>query len=123
MASELYSQGLIFLDGILLAEAPDFEVSYNTNNQPVVTMAKGFSGITPGAGQADVTINEAIPRAGMELDFYKRAKERTPIKITGWRGSKKMQLEGFIMTIAEKHGVNSNASATITCACGEPTEA
>lgn len=123
MASELYTQGLIFADGILLAEAPDFEVSFNTNNQPVVTMAKGFSGVTPGAGQTDVTINEAIPRAGFEIDFYKRAKDRSAVKITGWRGAKKMQLEGFIMSISEKHGVNQNASATITLACGEPTEA
>lgn len=123
MSSELYTQGLIFVDGILMAECSEFDTNYNTNNQIVQTQAKGFAGVTPGAGQVEVTINEAIPRAGFEIDFYKRAKDRAAVKITGWRGSKKLQLEGFIMTIGEKHGVNQNASASVTCTCGEPTEA
>lgn len=123
MAFDTYSQGQVFIDGILMAECPEFETNYNTNNQPVMTQAKGYSGITPGAGQVTLTIQEAIPRAGFEIDFYKRAKERTPIKVTTWRGSKKLQFEGTIDSIAEKHGVNQNASATIVATCGEPTEA
>lgn len=122
MALGNYTQGQIFIEGALCAEEVTFSTSFKTNNQDVITQAKGFAGVTPGAGMTDVTIEEAIPRAGFELDFYKWAKNRTAIEIVGWRGSKKLTIKGFIDGIDEKHGVNTNSIASITIKGGEPDE-
>lgn len=121
MPSEIYSQGQIFADGILIADAVTVGVDYNTNDQPVLTMGKGFNGITPGAGQTNVSIDEAIPRAGYGYDWFQRAVNRTPVEVVVWRGSKKMNLKGFIMTIGEKLGVNQTSVGSISIMAGEPT--
>lgn len=121
MATELYTQGLIFVDGMIAMEEVSFNVDYSTNDNVVVTQARGFAGITPGAGQTKVSITTAIPRAGYEIDYYKRAIARTPCELVGWRGSSKINLKGFIMSIGEKHGVNTTSEAAIEFVAGEPT--
>jgi len=120
MALELYSQGLIFAQGILVAESVSFTMAAATNDQPVVTQAKGFSGITVGASTTDVSIKSAIPKAGFEVNWHKWMKERTVIEITGWRGATKQNIKGFIKSIDESHAVNTSSEANISLHCGEP---
>lgn len=123
MATDLYTQGLIFVDGILAADCTEFSVDYDTQNNPVFTIAKGFAGITPGAGQTKVSISTAVPRAGYEIDYFKRALDNTPVEFIGWRGSSKYSFKGFLLTIGEKHGVNSASTASIEAICGRPETA
>jgi hypothetical protein len=121
MACEIYTQGLIFCDGVLAAEEVSFNVDYSTNDNVVVTQSKGFAGITPGAGSTKVSIETAIPRAGYEIDYFQKAVGRTPVEVIGFRGSKKINLKGFIQSIGEKHGVNTTSMGNIEIVCGEPT--
>jgi hypothetical protein len=121
MGTELYSQGQIFADGQLVADATTVKLDFNTNDNPVFTLAKGFAGITPGAGQTGVSIDQAIPRAGYDYDWFQRAVGRTPVEIVAWRGSKKMNIKGFIQTIGEQLGVNQTSVGSIAIIGGEPT--
>jgi len=120
MALDLYSQGLIFAQGILIAESVSFTLNSATNDQPVVTQAKGFSGITVGAYTTDVGIKSAIPKAGFEVNWHKWMKDRSVIEITGWRGATKVNIKGFIKSIDESHAVNTSSEANISLHCGEP---
>jgi hypothetical protein len=122
MATDLYATGLMFVDGILVAEEVSFTTNFDTKNNVIETQAKGFAGISPGAGTTKVTVVSAVPRAGFELDYYKRATQRLPVEFTAVRGTKKLSFKGFIMTIDEKYGVNQASEGTIDAMCGEPTE-
>lgn len=124
MALQLYTKGKIFIfneDGAggLVAQAVKFSVEFDTQNQPVVTLNDGFSGITPGAGVCKVNIESAIPRTGFEIDWHKWAKDRTMVEITGSRGSSTISVKGFIAKVGEQHGVDGSTSS-IDIDCGEP---
>ena len=122
MSTDLYANGLMFVDGILVAESVSFTTNYDTKNNVIETQAKGFAGISPGAGTCKVSIVNAIPRAGFEIDYYTRAKQRKAVEFTAVRGTKKLSFKGFLMTIDEKLGVNQSSEGTVDAICGEPDE-
>lgn len=119
MGVELYARGTLFVEGIPVMQAVSFSVDYETNNNPVRTIALGFAGITPGPGETAVTIESAVPRTGFEINYHKWAKERKAIEVLGYRGGSSISVKGFIKTVGEKIGTDG-CSGTITINGGEP---
>lgn len=121
---KLYTKGRIFVfneDGAggLVAECTSFSVDFNTNDNDVVTLADGFTGITPGAGTVSVSIDTAVPRTGFEMEWHTWAKERKIIEITGHRGASTISCKGFIKRVGEQHGTDGS-TASIELSGGEP---
>jgi len=121
MATELYAQGLIYADGVLIADEVSFTCNYDPQNNVVLTQAKGFAGITPGAGQTNISITEAIPRLGTSIEWIKYSIGRTPIEVVAFIGSKKWSAKGFVGAVDTKAGVNSTSEHNVTIVAGEPT--
>jgi len=119
MATELYAQGSLFVEGIIVMQAVEFSIDYDTNDNPVNTIELGFGGITPGAGMTQVSITSAVPRTGFEISYHKWAKARKAIEVLGYRGSSKISVTGFIKTVGEKIGVDG-VTGTIGIHAGEP---
>jgi len=119
MATELYANGTLFVEGIVVMQAVEFSIDFDTNDNPVNTLALGFAGITPGPGTTAVSITSAVPRTGFEISYHKWAKERKAIEVLGYRGASKISVKGFIKTVGEKIGVDG-VTGTITINGGEP---
>lgn len=122
MATDRYATGFVFVDGALLSEEVSVDLGYSPNNNIVVTQAKGFAGVSPGAGRFTAKVSNAIPRVGLELDYYAIAKERRAIELIVHRAAKKVTSKGFIMNLSEKLGVDSVATFEFDFEGEEPEE-
>lgn len=121
MATDTYAQGFVFVDGQLLMEALNVDVDYQTGNQIVVTQYKGFAGVSPGADRTMITVKSAIPKAGIELNVYELAKNKTPVEFVVFAGGAKRTSTGFIMNVKESFGVDTPSSIDFDFE-GEPLE-
>ena len=110
MATDQYAVGYIFVDGQLLAEALSVDLDYQTGNQIVVTQYKGFAGVSPGADRTMITVKSAIPKAGLELNVYDIAKNRTPVEFVIFAAGNKRTSTGFIQGVKESFGVDTPSS-------------
>lgn len=120
MATDQYAVGYVFLDGQLLVEELSCEVDYDPKNSVVVTQQKGFAGITQGAGIFTAQVSNAIPRAGLEVDYYDLAQKRTPVEFVLHAAAKKRVSKGFIGPIREKFGVDQSSTLDFTFTGEEP---
>ena len=120
MAEELYATGQIFVDGIVIADAQNVGIDYDTQDNDVETMGKEFAGITPGAFKTTINIDTAVPRAGYEVDYLKRMVNRTAVEVVVFRGASEVEFKGFIRTVSEKVGVNQNGTASVQIRAGAP---
>jgi hypothetical protein len=69
MANDIqYSIVFVGVNGSLLAQAEDVTIERDNNAQPVSTMALGYAGDSPGAAMMMITVQNAVPQAGFELD-------------------------------------------------------
>lgn len=124
MALQKYANGKMFLfneDGAggLIAEAVSGSFDYNTNDTPAVTLANGFSGIQPGSDATDVTVENLIPRTGIEFDYVAWAQQRKVIELTFYLGATKKTIKGFINNV----GANvapGDVKATFKLMAGAP---
>jgi hypothetical protein len=121
MATDQYAVGYVFVDSQLLVEELTCDLEFNPNNNVVVTQQKGFAGITQGAGRFTARVSNAIPRAGLELDFYTLAIERTPVEFILHAGGKKRISKGFVMSVSESFGADKSSTIDFNFEGSEPT--
>lgn len=110
MATDQYAVGYIFIDGQLLTEALNVDLDFQTGNQIVVTQAKGFAGVSPGAKRTMITVKSAIPKAGLEYNAYDAANNNTVVEFVVFAGGKRRTSTGFIMNVKESFGVDTPSS-------------
>jgi len=122
MATDKYSSMFFVLDGQLLCETHTVEWDYDPANNIVKTQQKGFAGITPGAGGITVTVDNAVPRAGTEVDYMSLVKNRTAVEGIIVEGAKKLVSKGFINRLRGKGGVNQDTTRSFEFVGGEPEE-
>jgi hypothetical protein len=120
MAATKYTAAFLFLDGQLLAEAQSEDTSYANGAHIIQTQAKKFAGVSPGAPTFSIKVQNAMPRAGIEVDFYALAKNLTEVEVILHRSGKKLTSKGFIMDVAEKHGTGTPAQLDFTFQGNEP---
>jgi len=122
MAATKYTAAFLFLDGQLLAEAQSEDTDYSNGAHIIQTQAKQMAGISPGASSFAVTVENAMPRAGIEVDLYKLCDELTEVELIIHRSGKKLTSKGFIMGIKEKHGTGNPAGLTFTFQGSKPVQ-
>lgn len=106
-----YSILLAVAGGTLLAEEQEIDFSRTANAVRVATVAKGFSGTSPGAPEVMVNVRGAMPSAGLEFDAGPYILSQTPIpfQLLG-PGGKVMKGDMIIERDNGKHGVGTQAS-------------
>jgi hypothetical protein len=65
---QVYTKATVYIDGNLLSEEASISVKRSTGSQPVKTVAKGYSGESPGAPMAEGQCENAVPAADFEMD-------------------------------------------------------
>jgi hypothetical protein len=122
MALQTYTEFYAFIDGKLLAEAVTVTVDHKNNAQPVHTIAKGFSGMSPGANETSVKVSNVHPRAGAEFNAVESLQNLTLHDFVFFRGSKKVKCKGYVTDVSEGGGVNKEATYDFTAMCGPVEE-
>jgi hypothetical protein len=107
MALDIYDQIYLYINGSLMAEAISVQTGLESDDQRILTLAKGFSGITPSPDVRTVKVENAVPSTGFEFDFEKAKKERRQIEIRMQSGAtgKQCTSKGFLTQVSIDAGV------------------
>jgi hypothetical protein len=121
MALQTYSKGSLFIDGVLVAESVEFSIDKKNNDQKVVTQNKGFSGISPGAGETEVKVTSAVPRVGVDMDYDELKDSRKVIQVALVARGKKQMFNGYIADVSENYSATAESKLSFTI-MGEPVK-
>lgn len=121
MALDIYDQMYVFLNGKILAEAVSVQTGLESDDQDVMTLLKGFAGITPSPDIRRVKVDNVVPSSGFEFDFEKAKKERTVVecKLQSGATGKAMTSKGFIRNPSIDSGVGKTTVVSFEFV-GEP---
>lgn len=110
MALQLYALISVYVNGALLAEEATVRVRRDTRAQEVNTVAKGFAGLSPGAQKTMITVENAVPAAGLEFDPSQFLKSLSVVELTLARpDGKTLTSKGFITSDDMSHSVNTES--------------
>lgn len=79
--SGLYDLLFVRVNGELLAENLEVDVTLESDIARVLTIAKGFAGITPGSPVVMIKFKQAVPISGMEFDFFNSLLNSIPVEL------------------------------------------
>ena len=117
MAAQLYSNAAVYIQGALLLEATSVTVDRKTGAQPQLTLAGGFTGMSPGAPMIEISFANAVPAIGMEFDPGKVMKLLMTTAFTVFAANRSLTTTGFITEDSFKKAANSEAALDIKMTC------
>lgn len=106
--------GQVFLGGRLLAEVTRCERTITSNDNEVMTMAKGFAGFSDGPVRVEITFDTAIPKAGYEYDYEDAIVNKRTVTFVFVDGEKRLSHVGRITQKSSSRDTGSAASASCT---------
>lgn len=121
MALQHYSSAAIFVDGSLLSEASEVNIETNPALVEIMTMQKGFAGVSPGAEKTSISVTSAVPRVGFELDYLDKCQGVKVVEVTVFAHGKKTTCKGFLSNVKQTYGVNKEATVSFDF-IGQPVE-
>ena len=92
------------------------------NNRPVVTMKKALAGRSKGPVQSELTVENAVPKAGFEADFTDKVVKNADVRVTVLVAGKRLQFDGWIEDVEGEQSVDGPAGVTFTVTAGPPLE-
>jgi len=112
----LYENMYVFVNGQVLAENVTIESSLDSDIQDVNTQVKEWAGITPAPITRTTTLNNVIPRTGVEFDAEAKMIAREEIEVMLQEGSsgKKCTSKGYITAAPRSSGVGQNTTLNFT---------
>lgn len=115
-SSQLYTLIFFVANGTLLAEEQQVDMRRTANAQRILTVAKGFAGLSPGAALLEIDVTNAIPSGGFELDMgeYIASLGTIDVQVLG-PGGKSTKGKAFVEHDTIRHGVNQEASYMFSC--------
>ena len=107
----LYSNCVIYLDGILIANETTIGWELRSNDQDVETVALGWAGISPSPDMLVINCSSVIPIAGSDFDFAAAKKNRTEveIKLQQVGSGKSLVSKGYLMNVKGDYGVGKTS--------------
>lgn len=120
MALQLYTLAAIYVNGALLSEESSVGIDRDTNAQQVLTVAKGFAGLSPGAQMTMINVDNAVPSADFELNPDKFMKGLAVVEITVFAAGRTLTTKGFVIKDNFQHAVNSDSKLSFSF-IGEPS--
>lgn len=109
MSTQLYTLCEVYWNGRKLAEEASVKLTRDSKAQPVVTVARGFAGMSPGAKDITISVENAVPAADFELNPGDYIGELRVGEITLFAAGKTLSSKGFITKDDFSHAVNSEA--------------
>jgi hypothetical protein len=112
LSSSLQQYSLLYfaINGALLTEEASMSIKRASKATLVETVAKGFSGVSPGAAMCQGSINNVIPASGLEFDAGPGIIALQVYTFKAVRSDGKgCVFQGFILDDDASHGVNQNA--------------
>lgn len=110
--------GSVLMQGSLLAEAQRVRVATKSNANPVKTMRKGLAGRSRGAPTVEITVENAVPRAGLEQPYVEACQVDADISIVVYYAGKRYQYDGWIDSVDGEMSVENAASCSLTIMAG-----
>lgn len=110
----------ILVKGSLLAEAQRVRVSIRSNANPVRTMKKGLAGRSRGPVTSEITVENAVPRAGMEQDFVTMLLVDQDVDLQFVFDGRTYTYEGWIDSVDKESAVDAAAGVNFTVMAGPP---
>lgn len=112
--NQLYSLAYVLVEGAILTEEASVTVNRATNSQPVNTVAKGYSGESPGAPSVEIQVSSAVPSADFEMNPGKYMAGLKEVEIGVLVAGKQLTAKGFIISDSFKHSVNNESTLDFT---------
>lgn len=109
MASALYTNAVVYLDGAILAEAQSIKVDRETGSQETNTIVKGWAGVTPGASKTKVSVENAVPSADFEVDPGRFMKTNKEVELTIFCAGRTLTSKGVILSDSFNYSVGQDA--------------
>jgi hypothetical protein len=112
----LYSQIYLFVNGVPLAENTTVETSLEADIQDVLTISKGWAGITPSPITRTVTANNVVPLSGVEFNFEQKMMDNEEVELMMQEGGsgKKCVTRGYITNVPRSAGVGATTTISFT---------
>lgn len=113
--SQLYTLVYVTANNALLSEEASVTMNRASNSQAVHTVAKGYSGESPGAPTIELQITNAVPAAGFEFNAGQYIQQLIPAEmgLIG-PGGQQLKATGFIISDSLKHSVNAETQYDFT---------
>ena len=112
--------GKVFFGANLLAESSRVRVSINGNNRRVYTMKRGLAGRSRGPVESELTVDNAVPLAGLEEDYFEKCIANADVRIVVDQAGKRLQFDGWIDSVESEQSNDAAASLTFTVVAGPP---
>ncbi len=106
---QLYSKASVYLNGSLLSEESDVTVKRMTGAQVVKTVAKGFSGLSPGAEMLSISVTNAVPSTDFEYNPGSDMKDLNVVEVTIFAAGRTLTSKGFITDDNFAHGAEAQS--------------
>lgn len=109
---QLYSLAQVYINGSLLAEEASVTIDRDTKALPVMTVAKGFSGMSPGAPMMSIQVENGVPAAGFELNpgqFMSISGGLQVVEVSIFAAGQLLTTKGFVVSDNFQHAVNQEA--------------
>jgi hypothetical protein len=112
----LYDQIYIYIDQVCLVENTTVETSLEADIQDVLTINKGWSGITPSPITRTITASNVVPVSGVEVDFEKLMIDNTEVEIMLQEASSgnSCVTRGYITNVPRSAGVGATTTISFT---------
>jgi hypothetical protein len=122
MALNLYDNVFPYINGAQLTEAMQVQASLSSDDQSVMTIAKGFAGISPSPDIRECTIEQAVPVSDFDvgrLEEYKLNRTIVTLGLQFGGSGQRVETNGFIMSVSIDAGVGKTTTLSLTFR-GEP---
>jgi len=112
----LYSNVIVFVNMVPLAEATTIETAIEGDIQDVMTIIDGWKGITPAPLTRTITVSNVIPLAGVEIDFEDKmlSFEEVEITLQELGSGKTCVSKGYITNVPRSAGVGATTTISFT---------
>lgn len=102
------------LNGRPVLKTSEVDWSIKSNDSPIYTLDEGLSGFADGAEEFDLTMKQAIPSSGYQIDWMGLARTHTTIRPGLIYAGKAYALEGRVMEASGSSKVNDPGMVNVT---------
>lgn len=103
-----------YINGALLSEEVSCSVKRMSNAQKVITVPKGFAGLSPGAAEIQVEVDSAVPSADFELNPQRFLSNLDTCELTLFAAGRTLTVTGFITDDNFSHAANTESKLQFT---------
>lgn len=107
------SGGEIYLGSKLLAEITKYQISHDGGLSDVDTTIKGYAGTASGPLKVSITLSSAMPKAGLEYDYYEALRSRAVLTFRRRAGGQSRSYQVRAGNLDESFDVSNAAEATV----------